>query len=188
MKKLIFAFAIACTAIAAQSASYEWKCVEDGVYLPGQSENYFSGTAYLINGTKTSQTTLLEAFSGAGFNIADYQISTGTLNDWHGAALTSFEYDGQVGGSIWNAYMAVINGDNIFISSLTADITAPADLATETISIKDPSSASSAALKTEYSGFEGSGWYAATQPVPEPTSGLLVLMGLAGLMLRRKRA
>ena len=188
MKKLIFTLSVACATIAAQAASYSWKCVDDGVYLPGQTVNYYSGTAYLINGTTTSQATLLEAFSGAGFDIANYQIATATLAGGDGFKATDFSYDGQSGGSMWNGYMAVIDGENIFISSLTSDIFAPSDHSTEYISIKDPSSASSAALKTEYSGFEGAGWYAAAQPVPEPTSGLLVLMGLAGLMLRRKHA
>ena len=35
----------------------------------------------------------------------------------------------------------------------------------------------------------GAGWYgAASAPVPEPTSGLLMLLGMAGLALKRKRA
>ncbi|MBR3085127.1 MAG: PEP-CTERM sorting domain-containing protein, partial [Kiritimatiellae bacterium] len=36
----------------------------------------------------------------------------------------------------------------------------------------------------------GAGWYMtkAASPVPEPTSGLLMLLGVAGLALRRKRA
>ena len=37
------------------------------------------------------------------------------------------------------------------------------------------------------SSFAGAGWYT-TASVPEPTSGLLMLVGLAGLALRRRRA
>lgn len=41
------------------------------------------------------------------------------------------------------------------------------------------------ALPTQASaGYSGAGWY----NVPEPTSGLLLLLGMAGLALKRKRA
>jgi hypothetical protein len=36
-------------------------------------------------------------------------------------------------------------------------------------------------------GYQGAGWYSAAA-VPEPTSGLLLLLGMAGLALRRKQA
>ena len=35
--------------------------------------------------------------------------------------------------------------------------------------------------------FKGTGWYTASS-IPEPTSGLLLLLGVAGLALRRRRA
>ena len=42
----------------------------------------------------------------------------------------------------------------------------------------------SGAFKTVNATYSGAGWYA----VPEPTSGLLLLIGVAGLALKRKRA
>ena len=46
------------------------------------------------------------------------------------------------------------------------------------------STPSKAAALDATKGYTGAGWYA----VPEPTSGLLMLVGLAGLALRRRRA
>ena len=46
---------------------------------------------------------------------------------------------------------------------------------------------SSAGFKDVAAGYAGAGWYSAAA-VPEPTSGLLMLLGMAGLALRRKRA
>ena len=48
---------------------------------------------------------------------------------------------------------------------------------------------SGAAAMSASDGFKGAGWYSvATSNVPEPTSGLLMLLGVAGLALKRTRA
>jgi hypothetical protein len=47
--------------------------------------------------------------------------------------------------------------------------------------------AASNATFADNSAYAGAGWYAAGA-VPEPTSGLLLLIGVAGLALRRKQA
>ena len=44
------------------------------------------------------------------------------------------------------------------------------------------------AAKSASGGYQGAGWYTASSNVPEPTSGLLMLLGVAGLALKRKRA
>lgn len=185
MKKLVFALVVAYAAVTAQAASYSWRCVVDGVYLPGQDTDYYSGTAYLIDAAINGQSDFLAAIRNGG-DITGYQIATATLAGDDGFQPVPFTYDGQAGGSTWNGYMAVLTTINkedvLFISDLTDLIQTPSDQSMATISIKDPSSASATAVQN--GDFNGSGWYS----VPEPTSGLLVLMGLAGLMLRRKRA
>ena len=46
----------------------------------------------------------------------------------------------------------------------------------------------STAFKDATAGYTGAGWYSQASAVPEPTSGLLMLLGMAGLALRRRRA
>ena len=72
--------------------------------------------------------------------------------------------------------------DYLFISdSLTKARQADGKNVKVTFNLLDDSKA--AAMQAS-GGYAGAGWYA----VPEPTSGLLMLLGMAGLALKRKRA
>ena len=73
----------------------------------------------------------------------------------------------------------------MFISD-TADSTYDALMAEHTVAFASISN-SSKTFNDVAGGYAGAGWYGAAA-VPEPTSGLLMLLGMAGLALRRKRA
>ena len=84
--------------------------------------------------------------------------------------------------------MKVDGKDYLFISDTkTGNATAST---TTTISLT-PGDASAEAPFAYGATFSVGGWYTITSggtPVPEPTSGLLMLLGIAGLALKRKRA
>ena len=186
MKKLMIALAAVAMAATSQAALYNWKAVAGYVYDAGQATTKADGTAYLFNAGTVSQQALLTAILG-GTDISSLSyVSTGAMSGGRVQPTADFTYNGVAGGSTWDAYMAVVKGDAVYISALKTGIVAPADQSATAIAISSNTTASQAALKTSDT-FSGAGWYAAT-PAPEPTSGLLLLLGVAGLALRRKRA
>ena len=182
MKKLMIALAVAACAVAANAASFDWKTSATGkIYVAGSSTDTITGTAYLFDSAAYTQQAVLTAFAGTGIDFTkaldDKAVASGKIAATSGEAFTW----GSAGDSL-SAYVVLVSGDNVFISD-TVSQTAPAiSYATLQFALKDQSQA--AALSTDT--FSAGGWY--TAAVPEPTSGLLMLLGMAGLALRRRRA
>ena len=84
----------------------------------------------------------------------------------------SFSNDSLAGGNNYNFFFVVEDGDYTFTSSEKQNVAAYATQ-TQTVAFGNMTSATQNA----------SNWAA----VPEPTSGLLLLLGVAGLALRRKQ-
>ena len=182
MKKLMIVMAAIALAGVTQAASFQWKTsTGQYVYQAGTSTKA-SGTAYLFNSATVSQTALLTAILTEGKSITELtSLSSKALSSAGAVAATSFSW-GDAGDSL-TAYFAIVDGDNVFISG-TQTGTA---LETGTTQLQFGSiSAPSKLAATQFSGtVSGAGWYTS---VPEPTSGLLMLVGLCALALRRRRA
>ena len=179
----MIALAVAACAVAANAASFDWKTsLSGGVYAAGSTSDTITGTAYLFDSGSYTQQAVLTAFAGTGINfeksLDNKSVSNGKISATSGEAFTW----GSAGESL-SAFVVIVSGDNVFISD-TVTQTAPAiSYATLQFSLKDQSQASAFDSAT----FSKGGWYS-TGSVPEPTSGLLLLLGVAGLALKRKRA
>ena len=196
MKKLIIAVFAVCAAVAAQAAAANWKANASNMYA-GNATDKFTGTAYIFDAGVTSQAALFAIFdagtaigtSTAGY-VASAPINAGAM-PW-----ANFSYGEQSTTDTtqnYSFYFVVVDGDDIYFSnekSLAANGTATA----KSITFGTQTSTSTFSNTAAGAGFQGAGYWSTHassgggESVPEPTSGLLMLIGAAALALRRKRA
>ena len=192
MKKLMMIIAVIAAAVVANAATVNWEANKGYLYQAGSStDKVTSGTAYLMFVTATyDQSALVSAFAGANGDsaatiaamTASGALATGTGTIGANARIAGVESTYAMKSDM-SAYFVVFNGDNMFISS-AADVLYDPVSDSATFAFASMSSPSKVAAMDASAGYTGAGWYA----VPEPTSGLLMLVGLAGLALRRRRA
>ena len=188
MKKLIVVLGAVAIAAVAQAASFSWK-TQTGqyVYQAGTSTKAGSVTAYLFNADVVSRDALVAAFVDAGKGLTDFTSLSSKATSSAGAITnTSFTADPIGTETSLTAYFAIISGDNIFVS---AEVTGMYQATSTTPLNFSPTTASKTAAVEWTTGTTSvgtaGGWYTAA---PEPTSGMLLLLGMAGLALKRKRA
>lgn len=195
MKKLIIVAAVAMAALVTNASSFNWSNTGGATngtiynYLANSTKLYsttVSYTAYLICAGDTTQADLLKAVRG-GADLATYGITgaSATLNSSSKIAATdAFDYG--TTGNYYDFYFAILDAanDQILISALSEG-NAAQESGTTTIAFSGSKTWSNQAFGDAT--YSAAGWYA-TAAVPEPTSGLLMLLGMAGLALKRKRA
>ena len=199
MKKLMMIAAGVLLAGSSFGYSYKWTVGPDAITDGGAAVK--SATVYLFNASDFSQESFVNALkAGTSFAsiIEDYAMGATVTTDSAGIAKTfSSEADdwgtpSSTGSATkFKTYFAVANeaADKVFISksgTITRDesgssAVTPFDFDGKYVDYLGNN------FKPEdgWSGNSSSGWYST---VPEPTSGLLLLLGVAGLALRRRRA
>ena len=185
------AAAIVCAAVVANAASVSWN--SGVVFGPSDANGTLTtGSAYKLADTSTATMylfTIADADSFAavqsagvyatyGDKLNTATASTSTLGSSKFAALTSTGHDA---GS--TAYAAIL------ITYTDADGKQWVLENTATASISDLGADATVNNLARYNGgVNANGQIASWTAVPEPTSGLLMIVGLAGLALRRRRA
>ena len=175
MKKLIIALMAMAMAVVANAAQVKWTV--GNVYVPDtttKAENYLvyfvssadysyaNATADLIDGDAAFVTTYGQASA--------LTSSTGMAS----ATITS-----EAGNSeTWTGYLVVFNAATV------ADATLAYITVEGTKTTGATGQAANLAFTSNAASQSAANWHA----VPEPTSGLLMLVGLAGLALRRRCA
>ena len=198
MKKLVLTAAIACIAAIGQAATTNWgwstgtAVMKDGYGKDGASYTpvAISTTLFLLavaDSGYTTQDALYQALKGGTKSIADIKAmaldSYTTGADGKMTAAREFpRTDAETGTTYYYAIFAVSADEDYVYFSASKQANAVDPPGASSVQIATGTSAN---FKTTDSVAAG-GWY--SSPVPEPTSGLLVLLGIAGLALKRRRA
>lgn len=190
MKKLIvtaIAFAIG---VAAQAATYNWSNSYGMLDAYNASGTDFTGTVYLMNNATMSQADFVAAvLGGSDYNSAFATAVGGAFKSAANADVNTgvkFDSSAYTVATVQDFYMVALDTANngVYVSELSGGITI-SDIGTLDIAFTHDAAYAGTVFADTQKTFAGAGWYTA---VPEPTSGLLMLVGLAGLALRRRRA
>ena len=193
MKKLMIAAVAVCAAAFANAAAVDW--CSGTIYAPGAGGVGYAAGDLTIGETSGKYTIqLLVSASltedGALGSLVDFSEEGGDVT-------TVTDADAYAYGTTGN----VLTDDKTYYAQLIVTAADGSKLMTDVVSFETSSMYDAATplfgdggdgiqalgdrtLDEKYGAFQTTGW----QSVPEPTSGLLLLLGVAGLALKRKRA
>ena len=186
MKKLIIALAAVVMAACANAAAWAWTSSGSVAVTPGGADPLSGANIYLFSGyansaaANTAKGNLLASLR-EGNAISGYTQSAILSAD---GSLAESAFTGETGKLYAFAVILADDaaGNSYMFQSANKNATG-ADVGTATLAF-DISSTTLKALDVTGT---GAGWYM-TAAAPEPTSGRLLLLGVAGLALKRKRA
>ncbi len=190
MKKLMIAIAAVAVAIVTQAASVDWSVAKNGWTLNNGTKPAEGYAVYLINGATALDTIAASINATTGAFNADQTwvfgsaVTSGSAGKVSALTTTT---DKLTRGTDYDFALLMIDttvaGSPKYMVSDTYTQTAYLSGTDEAMSISFGSDRLGANALTA-SATAANGWAA----VPEPTSGLLMLLGMAGLALRRRRA
>ena len=175
MKKIMVLFAAVVIAAVTHAASFAWSTT---ALTSDMSDIVDGGSYYLVALGTDTDVSSFKVFDDGTYDFGSYAVVDSGAVVGGGAA-------GQVTGLTETA-----NGSNyalIIVDAAKAywgvDIEAVTGIVTD-----PPTDAVASFDNTGYGSMMYTGTATVTAAIPEPTSGLLMLVGLAGLALRRRRA
>jgi hypothetical protein len=190
MKKLMIAAAIVCAAAFAQAATVSWQ--SGTIYIANAADGTTgSATTHKANNSTRLVTMYMYALTAQDYTAA-LAMDTATLYDTYitktetGKATTL-----PTGAAAYSQTVADASGANyallLFVDTKNANLPEGKDAFVKaTLATAQVDGSAQVNMSNMINSSLASDWTAV--PVPEPTSGLLLLLGVAGMALRRRRA
>ena len=189
MKKIMIALAAIAAGVAAQAATVDWSLTVTASATDYSAANY---KVYLVDATKWDALASITAdtfadntivygqttfASGTGKSATSKTYATNDKNGSKGAYVSALSDTVVADGGSLNVYYVILDtakDPNEFYVSDKATLTGR--------------SATGTLIDTGFASVANSAVSFTAVNVPEPTSGLLMLLGIAGLALKRRRA
>ncbi len=180
MKKIILAVAIICATMYAGAASVGWSHAGLGNYV---GDSYY---VFVVGQNGVADIATVTALLDAGEDFSSYVFGNGTIAANGFANVTASSSGKTLGAGTYTAFTVVFNssaptaGESqyLLVSGL-ANQTKTVATSTPSISFTTGSLASLAN--------DAANWKDYGAAVPEPTSAMLLVLGVAALALRRKQ-
>ena len=183
MKKILVAGLVAMAAITSQAYAMKWgaaniktpaaadpKVSESGIIGSGAA---MSGIEVALYWVSTSGDVLIDTYTSADGKVAAQTVADGTSDALYTAMVADRGDDWKPQYHFTATYTTA---DGVYTYSGTAVASAALG------------NLGSKAISTTANFSTAGTWDYTANPVPEPTSGLLLLLGVAGFALRRRRA
>lgn len=191
MKKLMFMLAAVAMAASLQAAKLDWslagKAIQDtgGNYMYGQTTyllTFASSAAAdtLYSQLKAGDKTITEAI---GLAVDSAVGGTNSKKNQGIIATRTADNSSLVAGNNYYAALLVVDGDKFILSNAAQGLAY--DPTSTNPALQEGNAASFTAGHFSTTAESRTGW---TTAAPEPTSGILMLIGLGALALRRRKA
>ena len=181
----MIALAVAAIAVCSQASAFKWT-ISSGYpqEVPGTDTDITAvSSVYLFAGLDTSaKDAMVSAFVAGTLDLASMtSVASGSIEEGTLASDVTFNYGADGDANVFTMVFVTDDAEYLFISE---DVRADGISAKTTKVTMKPYDASQNIFEAS-AGYSEAGYY---QSVPEPTSGLLLLLGMAGLALKRKLA